>query len=141
AAYGNSRAAVIDTLAKYPSIKVVLDVHRDAIERDGKRIKPTCNVNGVAAAQLMIICGADDGTMNMPNYRKNLSFAAALQTAISAPNEGLCRPVLFDYRNYNQGLTTGSLLLEFGGHANTLDEAKYTAKLVAKAMVTLFTQK
>lgn len=37
-------------LEKYPSIKVVLDVHRDAIEReDGERIAPSVTVNGKAA--------------------------------------------------------------------------------------------
>ena len=36
---------------------------------------------------------------------------------------GLTRPVLFSYRFYNQDLTTGSLLIEIGGHGNNLNEA------------------
>ena len=51
---------------------------------------------------------------------------------------GLTRPVLFDYRYYNQDLTTGSLLIEMGGHANTLEEAKYSGKLVGQALAALF---
>jgi stage II sporulation protein P len=51
---------------------------------------------------------------------------------------GLTRPVLFDYRYYNQDLTTGSLLIEIGGHANTLEEAKYAGQLVGSALATLF---
>ena len=53
---------------------------------------------------------------------------------------GLTRPVLFDYRYYNQDLTTGSLLIEMGGHANTLDEALYSGELVGKALAALFTE-
>ncbi len=52
---------------------------------------------------------------------------------------GLTRPVLFDYRYYNQDLTTGSLLIEVGGHANTLDEALYAGELVGEALAGLFT--
>ncbi len=138
--YGRSRATVEKWLAEYPSIKIVLDVHRDAIESDGVRIKPTAEINGVKAAQLMIISGADDGTMGMPNFRQNLQFAAALQTAVEGWYPGLTRPVLFDYRNYNQQLTTGSLLLEIGGHGNTLQEALYTVQLVGTALAELLTQ-
>ena len=135
--YGRSRAATEKWLAEYPSIKVVLDVHRDAIETDGVRIKPTAVINGQKAAQLMIISGADDGTMGMPAFWENLRFAAALQAAVEGTYDGLTRPVLFDYRNYNQQLTTGSLLLEIGGHGNTLEEAKYTARLVGNVLAQL----
>lgn len=135
--YGRSRATVEEWLAACPSIRVVLDVHRDAIENDGVRVKPTAVINGQKAAQLMIICGADDGTMEMPNFWQNLRFAAALEEAIESRYDGLTRPVLFDYRNYNQQLTTGSLLLEFGSHGSTLEEARYTASLVGQALAAL----
>ncbi len=135
--YDRSCATVESWLEACPSIRVVLDVHRDAIESDGVRIKPTATVNGEKAAQLMIISGADDGTMGMPEFRQNLRFATALQTAVESAHPGLARPVLFDYRNYNQQLTTGSLLLEIGGHGNTLEEAKHTARLVGRALAGL----
>ncbi|MBQ8612541.1 MAG: stage II sporulation protein P [Oscillospiraceae bacterium] len=135
--YGRSRATVEKWLQAYPGIRVVLDVHRDAIETDGVRIKPTAVIEGRKAAQLMIICGADDGTMGMPDFRENLRFAAALQAAVEGDHPGLTRPLLFDYRNYNQQLTTGSLLLEIGGHGNTLEEAKYTARLVGASLAKL----
>ena len=61
--YANSRAVVQQYLAQYPSIKVVLDVHRDAIESEGgSRYAPVCTVDGRQAAQVMIICGCDNGT-------------------------------------------------------------------------------
>ena len=47
---------------------------------------------------------------------------------------GLTRPILFDYRHYNQDLTTGSLLLEVGTHGNTLEQAQYAGELVGKAL-------
>lgn len=137
--YANSNATVRSYLAQYPSIKVVLDVHRDAIQKeDGSRVKPVALIDGMKAAQVMIICGADNGG-NLPNFKQNLRFAAAWEAKMEQLYPGLTRPVLFDYRYYNQDLTTGSLLIEMGGHGNTLEEAKYSGRLVGKALVALFT--
>lgn len=137
--YSRSKATVEKYLAEYPSIKVVLDVHRDAIERnDGTRIKPVVTINGKRYAQVMIISGADNGYLNMPNYIKNLRFASHFQNAMESLYPGFTRPILFDYRNYNQQLTTGSLLIEVGGHANTLEEAQNSAQLIAYSLAKVF---
>ena len=135
--YANSRAVVQQYLAQYPSIKVVLDVHRDAIETEnGSRMAPVCTVNGQQAAQVMIICGCDNGSsISLPNYRQNLRFAAAWERAMEGTFPGLTRPVLFSYRFYNQDLTTGSLLIEIGGHGNNLNEALYAGQLAAEGLI------
>ena len=133
--YDRSRVTVEEILQKHPSIKVVLDVHRDAIERDdGSIIAPTAVIGRKTSAQVMLICGCDDGTMNMPNCMKNLSTAAFFQQSMESTHNGLTRPVLFDYRHYNQDMTTGSLLLEVGGHGNTLEEAIYAGELAAEGI-------
>ena len=135
--YANSRAVVQQYLAQYPSIKVVLDVHRDAIEREnGVRCAPVCTIDGRQAAQVMIICGCDNGTsVQLPAWRQNLRFAAAWERSMEAKYPGFTRPVLFSYRFYNQDLTTGSLLIEIGGHGNNLNEALYAGYLAAQGLV------
>lgn len=134
--YDLSRETVKKYLKEYPSIKIVLDVHRDAIEREnGERIAPSAEINGESAAQVMIISGCDDGTMNMPNCMKNLRLACLLQGQLESDWQGLTRPVLFDYRKYNQDLTTGSILIEVGGHANSIDQAVYSGELIGKSLV------
>ena len=140
--YANSRAVVQQYLAQYPSIKVVLDVHRDAIETEnGSRMAPVCTVNGRQAAQVMIICGCDNGTtVSLPNYRLNLRFAAAWETAMEGLYPGFTRPVLFSYRFYNQDLTPGSLLIEIGGHGNNLNEALYAGQLAAQGLISALKQ-
>lgn len=133
--YDLSRETVQKYLEEYPSIKIVLDIHRDAIEREsGERIAPLAEIDGKNAAQVMIICGCDDGTMNMPNCMKNLRFACLLQRQMESDYPGLTRPVLFDYRKYNQDLTTGSILIEMGGHANSIDQAEYSGELVGRSL-------
>lgn len=134
--YERSAVTVQDYLDKYPSIKVVLDVHRDAIETEsGSRYAPVCTVDGRQSAQVMIICGCDNGTtVQLPGWRQNLRFAAAWERSMEGMYPGFTRPVLFSYRFYNQDLTTGSLLIEIGGHGNNLNEALYAGQLAAKGL-------
>ena len=135
--YERSAETVEGWLEKYPTIKVVIDVHRDAIERtvsgETVRVKPTTEIDSKKAAQLMIIAGCDDGKMGMPDWEENLRFGAALQNQLETDYPSLTRPLMFDYRKYNQDLTTGSILVEVGGHANSLDEAVYSAELLGKS--------
>lgn len=129
-AYDNSRKTVQTLLEKYPEIKVVLDIHRDAIERDSSRISAVTTIDAKKAAQIMIICGYKDNS----HYKENFKFASSLQSEIESDYPTLTRPVLFDYRFYNQDLSTGSLLIEIGSHGNTLEEAVYSGELVGKAL-------
>ena len=121
-------------LKQYPSIAVTLDIHRDAIQQGNTLIKPVAAINGKKAAQLMIIAGCDDGSMNMPQWRHNLRFAAGIQNEMESLYPGLTRPVFFCYRRYNMHMTTGSLLIEFGSHGNTLEEVQYTGQLAGDAI-------
>ncbi len=138
--YARSAQTARSWLEKYPGIKVILDVHRDAIETtDGVRLKPLCEIEGQDTAQVMIIAGCDNGsTVNLPNWKKNLSFAAAWEAEMETLYPGLTRPVLCGYRFYNQDVTTGSLLIEIGGHANTLTEAVRAGEYAARALASLF---
>lgn len=132
--YSRSYERVKEILKEYPSIKVVLDIHRDGIQDGDVRIAPVTEINGREAAQFMIICGADDGTGILPNYKENLKFAAYLQNSVSKDYPSLARPMLFDYRYYNQDLTAGSLLIEVGALANTREQAEYTAELLGESL-------
>lgn len=135
--YARSAETVKSYLEQYPSIRIVLDVHRDAIGTEDTITAPTTTIEGRKAAQIMIISGCDDGTMDMPHYMDNFRFAAALQQKLEGMYPTLTRPILFDYRKYNQDLTTGSLLIEIGSNANTLDQAVYSGRLFANALVSL----
>ena len=58
-------------------------------------------------------------------------IAAALAAAIEEKSPGLCRPIFFCSRSYNYACSDGALLLEFGTNGNTMEEAQYTAELIA----------
>ena len=136
--YANSYRSIKRYLEQYPTIRVVLDLHRDAIERDGGVIvKPTVEIGGEKYAQLMIVSNCDDGSGLLPNWRENLRFAGAFCSKLEQDYPGITRPILFSCRKYNQQLSTGALLLEFGSHANTLEEAKRTAEAAGRCLAAL----
>ena len=135
-AYSHSKAAIQKYLKKYPSIRVVLDIHRDAVYgANGAYVKPTAVINGKKAAQVMIIVGMMN-TKSVPNKHtaENLSFGVRLQQNLHKAYPGLARPLLLANARYNQQLTNGSLLIEVGGHANTLEEACYSGELLGKSL-------
>lgn len=137
-AYDHSKKAVIETLKKYPSIAITLDIHRDAIEQsDGTKIKPTATINGRKAAQVMIISGCQERgnpVEDFSDWRYNLVFAVTLQNKLETLFPGLTRPIFFAPRRYNMNLTRNSLLIEVGSDSNTLQEAALSGKMIGKAL-------
>lgn len=134
-AYDDSRKSVEKYLEQYPSIDITIDVHRDDITyKDKTKVKPTAVVNGKKAARMMIIAGCQyDSITNYPDWEYNLRFDLAVQKKIASKYSDLMRPVLFSARRYNMFETHNSFLLEIGTHANTLDEACYSARLFGDA--------
>ena len=138
--YNRSYTTVENYLKKYPSIKVVLDIHRDAIGSSDNLIKPVAEINKKDAAQVMICVGSNTGEVDyFPNWKKNLTLGLKLQQTLEVLYPGLARALfLAKERCYNQNLSNGSIIIEFGTNANTYSEAEYSAKLVGNALVTLF---
>lgn len=138
-AYSRSRVSVEKYLKENPSIMITLDVHRDAIHySDGTKCKPTAEVNGKKAAQVMIISGCEgNGVEDFSSWRENLAFALDVQSQAEEMYPELMRPVFFCNRKYNMDVTPCSLLLEFGTDANTLEEAVYSAELIGNAIADL----
>jgi len=133
AAYTNSRNAVKKWLAEYPSIKCVIDVHRDAIvTADGKNIKPLVNIDGTDTAQLMLVVGTNEAGAAHPDWKTNFSFAACLQQKANIQFPRLMRPLNLRRASFNQQLCQGFFLLEVGSCANTITEARSAALLFAK---------
>ncbi len=135
AAYDKSNAKVKKTLEKYPSIQYVFDIHRDCIgnETEGY-VKSTCDVHGRKAAQLMFVCGTDEGGSGHTSWRDNLTVALHLQKNLWQTNHRLVRPVNLRRASFYQNTRPASLLVECGTCANTLSEPKRAAVLFAATL-------
>lgn len=100
---------------------------------------PLTTLDGQPTAQVMIIAGCNNGgTVQLPNWRLNLCFAAKWEERMEMLYPGLTRPVLCGYRFYNQDVSPGALLIEIGGHANTVQQAVRAGQYAAKALAALF---
>lgn len=130
--YDRAAVAVKEYLAQYPDIQLILDVHRDGIQRDTTTIvKPATEIDGEPAAQIMILCGSDPG---VGDWGENLRTAAAVTNLLASRYPTLTRPIYFSTGRYNMDLSGGTILLEFGSQANTLEEALTSARLTGQAL-------
>ncbi len=139
-AYERSKAAVEEWLAEYPSISIVLDVHRDALSNaEGQPYRLITTEVGREMAQVMLVIGTNGAGSSHVNWKQNLGFALFLQQKLEKGFDHLARPMVLRSAGFNQQLCVpGYLLVEVGGHGNTLADAlegaRYWADTAARAL-------
>jgi len=136
-AYDRSLSAMQSYLAQYPSIRFILDIHRDAIEdQNGNQYKVVSTVSDTeSAAQMTLVIGSDGSGLTHPDWMENLRLAVAIQEQTLSRYSTLMRPILLRNSRYNQHATTGSLLVEVGAAGNSPEEAALAGTLFAEQMV------
>ena len=136
--YTNSRKSVQEYLKKYPSIRLVLDLHRDSYEdANGNQAAHTVFSQGEALAPLMFVVGTDYGGLTHPKWQENLSLALKLQTQLEGLCPGICRNLNLRTQRFNQDLSVGSLLVEVGASGNTHAQAIKAAEMLSQAVLSL----
>ena len=136
-AYDRSLSAINSYLVQYPSLRFIMDIHRDAIEdSEGNEYKVVSAIEGRGtAAQLSIVVGSDGSGLSHPRWMENLKLAVAIQSGLLQEYPTLMRPILLRNSRYNQHATTGSLLVEVGAAGNSPEEAALAGRLFAQTMV------
>ena len=129
------RAVITAYLAQYPSIQMVLDVHRDAaVAPDGTQVAFKTELDGAPSAQLMFVVGTDEGGLSHPNWTDNLANVLKLQAVLNRRFPTLCRDIDLRTERFNADTSPGAMLLEFGSTGNTLSEALCAARAFANAL-------
>lgn len=137
-AYGNSRIAIEEYLRRYPSIQMVLDIHRDASDgANGTQLTTSATVDGQPSSQLLVVVGTDAGGNYHPNWQQNLSLALKLSAVLERADPGLTRPVSLRSSRFNMDLTPGSLLIEVGAAGDTHEQAMLAANALARGILAL----
>ena len=138
ASYNNSRASVQAYLAQYPTIQVVLDLHRDAAEyADGSQYATSATVNGKKVAQIMFVVGSDGSGNYHPRWQENLATALKLQALLEQQAPGITRQTILRAQRFNHDLSTGAMIVEVGAAGNTLEEAMGAIPILADALIQL----
>lgn len=137
--YSRALTGIQKMLKKYPTIQVVLDVHRDAIiGSDGTSYAKKTEIDGEEVAQVMLVVGTNDMGLTHPNWRDHLTLAVQIQKNMLAIDSDLPRPIDLRRQRFNEHATPGSLLVEVGTSGNTLKQALAGARLFAQAAGTLY---
>lgn len=124
--YVASRTFVESILKKYPDLKLIIDLHRDAIPHDSS----TITIGEKNYAKVLFIVG-----MNNPNYQANFSLAQSISDLINQSYPKLSRGIMSKSGSnvnglYNQDLNGNMILLELGANENTIDEVQNTVEAI-----------
>lgn len=135
--YSHAREAILRILEQYPSISLVLDLHRDASGDLNDQLRPVALVEGENTARLMLVMGTEASGLSHPNWQENLALGLKLQAQLERQAPGITRPLNLRAQRFNQDLTVGSLLVEVGAAGNTHREALRAAEELAEAIIAL----
>ncbi|MBR3771592.1 MAG: stage II sporulation protein P, partial [Clostridium sp.] len=137
-AYDKALAALNKTLKKYPSIEVVIDLHRDEASRNQKRVT---KINGEDTAQFMFFnglsrksSGENISYLKNPNLQGNLAFSLQLKMKAMELYPNVTTKIYLKSLRYNLHLREKSLLIELGTNLNTVAEAKNAMKPLAEVL-------
>lgn len=126
-AYNEAAKGVEAVLAQYPSIEVVIDLHRDAVA-EGTKLLTT--VQGKEMAKFMFFNGlsytkglGELTSLPNPYVQDNLSFAFQMNLAAQEYYPGITRKIYLKGYRYNMHYRAKSLLVELGAQTNTVEEA------------------
>ncbi|WP_249871045.1 stage II sporulation protein P [Oceanobacillus saliphilus] len=116
--YDASREIVEEAFATNRDIQYVFDLHRDSLRKD----HTTKVINGEAYAKIFFVVGAEH-----TGHEKNLELASKLHYMLEEKYPGISRGVLPKQGAgtngiFNQDISENSILIEFGGVDNTLEE-------------------
>ncbi|MCD7763919.1 MAG: stage II sporulation protein P [Lachnospiraceae bacterium] len=127
AAYDYAREAVTEILEEYPTIEVVIDLHRDGVS--GEEGDFVTEIDGESVSKIMFFNGLSrdengDEISWLPNayLSENLAFSLQLQVLANAEYPGFTRKIYLKEERYNLHLRARSLLIEAGTQLNTVEE-------------------
>ena len=135
--YVDARKSIQQYLEEYPTIRLVLDLHRDAAGTNANQLRTEAEVNGQTCAQLMLVMGTNAAGQKHPHWEDNLSLGLKLQAQLETQAPGITRPTVLRAQRFNQDLCPGALLVEVGAAGNTHAEALLAAEQLAQAIAAL----
>lgn len=131
-AYARSLETARTLVERYPSLRLLIDLHRDAPQEGGALIT---SVDGEEAAKIAIVVGTGDGGKEGAS---NLAAARLLADELDARFPGLLRRIIVQPgRRYNQHVHPGALLIEIGSYRSREEAALRSARLLAQAIAAM----
>lgn len=137
--YDRSLDTVTYYLEKYPTIKMVIDIHRDAVlESTGVHWSAETTIDDEQVAQIMMVVGSNQSGLTHDNYMTNLNVAVNIHNQISEKYDGIMRSIYLSKSRYNQHLCVGQILVEIGASGNTQEQAEKAITIFGEGLVDYF---
>ncbi len=129
--YDASKIAITDTINNNPSLKLIIDLHRDSSSLS----KTLLNYNNTTYAKILFVIGLEH-----QNYSNNLELATTLNNLLINEIPGISRGLSKKSGPgvngiYNQDLSPKSVLIELGGQYNEIEELNNSLKVLAKVIL------
>ena len=135
--YNHARKSIAAYLEEYPSIELVLDLHRDASGDDNNQMRTRAEVDGEASAQIMLVVGTSGSGLKHPDWEQNLALGLKLHTQLERTAPGITRYVNLRAQRFNQDMSPGCLIVEIGAAGNTHAEALVATEVLAQSILAL----
>lgn len=134
-AYDNARVGFQQQLKDHPTVKLVIDLHRDAAQwEDGSQWATQATIKGEKSAQVMLVVGSDT-YYSHSNWEQNLTLALKLHSVMEKTHPGSTRPLDLRNQRFNQDLSPGAIIAEIGSAGNTQREAMNAVSVLAEAII------
>lgn len=144
-AYTYAGQGIDEILKQYPSIEVILDIHRDGVDESLHLVRI---VDGKPTAQIMFFNGVSRSNLNgdieylyNPYKLDNLCFSFQMHLKGKELYGDLMRKIYIAGYCYNMDRMPRASLVEIGAQTNTLEEAKNAMIPLARIISEVVTKK
>lgn len=127
--YARSNETLKSYLNEYGDFKLIIDLHRDSV---ANKDAVTVNINNQNLAKMMFVTG-----QNSSRYEANKALVDELYNTANTLFPGIIRDT-YEYEiaatSINYSLSDNMVLIEVGANINAAQEAKLTAKYIARIL-------
>lgn len=134
-AYTKSQKTLEGYIKKYPKVGLIIDIHRDAANVGGNKLRAVTKIDRENSAQIMMVIGTDGRGMTHPYWRENLALGMRLSKKMNELNPGISKGINLKLGRFNQFLSKNAILMEVGANGSTLDEALRSTNYIARGIV------
>ena len=144
-AYTRAEPVIAGILQENPSIRIVIDLHRDGV---GENVHLVKEIDGKPTAQVMFFNGlsysAKNGAIDyLPNpyIENNLALSMQMKLASDSLVPGFARKVYLKSLRFNLHLHPGAMLIEAGAQTNTVEEMRNAMEVLSDTLYRVLTGK
>lgn len=135
--YDHARRTINAYLEAFPSIQMVIDLHRDALDLGAEtQLTTSATVGSEKSVQLMLVAGSDRNASH-PHWQENLALNVKLHALLEKMYPGITRPLQLRAQRFNLDLTPGSILVEVGANGDSHKEAIVAVRALGAGIIAL----